>query len=88
MKHLAQIQAEFIKHANWWSRLSQDEKRKYLMMHPGSNLPESGEDIEFEHPSRGHSHGTVVETMKNNLYKILDKLTGEHVLVPESALAV
>lgn len=77
----------FIKHANWWSRLSQDEKRKYLMMHPGSSLPESG-DVEFDHPSGHKSQGTIVEAMKNNLYKILDKLTGEHVLVPESALAI
>ena len=36
MKHLAQIQAEFLKEARSWDKLTLEEQKAYLKRHPGS----------------------------------------------------
>jgi len=91
MKHLSQINIEFaklavIKEANWWQQLTQQEKKNYLMMHPGSQLPYK-EDVEYEHPDPdiGKVRGKL-RSLKNRMFKILDERSGENVLVPENAV--
>jgi hypothetical protein len=42
MKHLATIQAEFLKVAiesiNWWDKLTMSEQQQYISEHPGTHL--------------------------------------------------
>jgi len=87
MKHFAQIQSEFLKlsikkKATWWQRLSPQEKRNYLVQHPGSQLP-FADDVEYDSPDPevGKLRGKIHE-LKNNMFKILNPSTGQHDLVP------
>jgi hypothetical protein len=52
MKHLAQIQTEFLKAARSWDDLTIDEQHAYLKRHPGSKRKLTGKSLSA--PTHAH----------------------------------
>jgi hypothetical protein len=54
MKHLAQINQEFIKSARKWDDLTLDEQKTYIKKHPGSKRRLTGRSHRFHKSEGGH----------------------------------
>jgi hypothetical protein len=79
MKHIAQLQIEFLKHARKWDDLSFFEQRVYLKRHPKSKrrltakLPQAKLTVEFR--SAKLVSNALNSTVRENL-SVINKLIG------------
>lgn len=70
MKHLAQIQSEFIKFSSdisWWEDMNDEAQTQYLKDHPESRMRPTPrhENPEVMRKAREHAHAVVQELIKN-----------------------